>query len=65
MPMEQTLTFSGVLPVGLDLHGIVEEGGDKLTAAGVAGQKDVAAHVALSALDVELKLMFVHFVHLR
>ena len=40
--------------------GVVEQGRDLFAAAGVAGQDDVTAHVALHAVDMELFVQLLH-----
>ena len=39
---------------------VVEQGGDLLAAAGVAGKYDVASHVAGDTVDVVLVIQFLH-----
>ena len=51
-----------ILPVCLDMDGVVEILGDRPAPAGITGQDAVAAHIPLPALDMELNctLFLVH-----
>ena len=57
---QQGAGIGGILPVGLDLDGVVEIGRDLLAPARVSRQDTVAAHVPLFTLYMELQLMFLH-----
>ena len=49
-----------ILTVHANMHGIVKKLCDRFATAGVAGQNDVTAYVALNATNVELLIEFLH-----
>ena len=57
---QQRAGVDGELPVGHHKMGVIQQGGNFLTAARVAGGDDVAAYVALHTVEVELLFQLLH-----
>ena len=57
---QQRAGIDGVLPVLRHETGVVEQCGDLLAAARIAGQDHIAAHVALHTVDVILLFQILH-----